>query len=313
MIDLLGLRILVALDDAGTVTAAASRLGYTPSNVTQHLRRIEGSLGAQMVERVGRNIVLTERARELARRGRPLLLEIDDLAASTATRPTGVFDIGAFPTALRGLLIPALVALKHEHEHLIVRPHEMEPDAACEAVRIGHLQAAIVKTWGGAEEPTTPSLDRFLLGKDPVDVLVPAAHPLAHATELSFSDLRDQAWALTPQGEPSCRHWFDSHHKAFALRPSRIFEGGDFESLISYVANDLAIAAIPRLGRAPLPQNVVAVPLRHDNAFRSIHLVVRRTSQGAVSIDTVLRALRAVTWSKLADESRQLGGAMTSK
>ncbi|MFF3026496.1 LysR family transcriptional regulator [Microbacterium sp. NPDC057944] len=296
MIDLLGLRILVTLDEEGTVTATAARLGYSPSNVTQHLRRIEGTLGMPMVERVGRRVVLTQRAQDLATRGRPLLLEIDDLAASTMQEPSGTIDIGAFPTATRGLLLPAMAALGREHPDLTVELHELEPLPALEAVRSGRIHAAIVKTWGSAEDPEDTILTRIPLGRDPIDVLVPSDHPLADAEYVHFHDLRDQVWALTPAGEPSYRVWFSSHQKAPALRPRRIYEASEFTSLVSFVAHGLAITAIPRLGRAPLPQGVVAVPLRHANAFRSISLAVRRTSQGSVSIQALLHALRAVTW-----------------
>lgn len=296
MIDLLGLRILVTLDDEGTVTAAASRLGYTPSNVTQHLRRIEGALGAPMVERVGRRVVLTERARELAERGRPLLMEIDDLGASTTRRPTGVIDVGAFPTALRGLLVPAMAVLKRKHPDLTVRPHELEPEPALEAVRFGKVQAAILKTWGDAEELDDPYLTGIPLGRDPIDVLLPAEHPLADSSSLTFVDLREEAWAVTPRGEPSYRLWFDTLQKAFALRPRHLYEASEFDSLVSFAANGLAIAAIPRLGRARLPHNVVAVPLRDESAFRSISLVIRKTADGAATIDAVLHALRSVDW-----------------
>ncbi|MDR6869003.1 DNA-binding transcriptional LysR family regulator [Microbacterium resistens] len=296
MIDLLGLRILVVLEDEGTVTATAARLGYTPSNITQHLRRIEGALGAPMVERVGRRVVLTERARGVVARGRRLVLELDDLAATTMSGTAGTIDVAAFPTALRGLLVPAMAALAREHPELIVRPHELEPAAALDAVRSGRMQAAIVKTWGEGEGIEDPMLTHVPLGTDPIDVLVPTADPLARAESLVFTDLRDRSWALTPEGEPSYRDWLVSHQKVLTLRPRRIYEAGEFDSLMSFVAHGLAIAAIPRLGRGPLPDGVTAIPLRDRNAHRRISLAVRRTSRGAATIDATRDALRAVVW-----------------
>lgn len=40
MIDLQGLRALVAVDRAGSVVAAADQLGYTPSAVSQQVKKL---------------------------------------------------------------------------------------------------------------------------------------------------------------------------------------------------------------------------------------------------------------------------------
>ncbi|MFD9828998.1 LysR family transcriptional regulator [Tsukamurella tyrosinosolvens] len=149
MIDVLGLRVLVAIAETGSVTAAAAELGYSPSNVTQHLRRLEAKLHTPMVERVGRGIVLTDQAARLVRRGRKLLDELDDLAVETMARPSGRFDVAAFPTAMRGLLIPTVADLVRDEPDLRVQPHELEPAAALDRLRAGRVRAAVVKEWGG--------------------------------------------------------------------------------------------------------------------------------------------------------------------
>ena len=45
---------------AGSLTAAARRLGMTPSAVSQHLRQLEGALGLALLHRSTRKLTLTE-------------------------------------------------------------------------------------------------------------------------------------------------------------------------------------------------------------------------------------------------------------
>ena len=53
MIDLAAVRTLDAVREHGSVVAAAAALGYTPSAVSQQIKRLERHTGVQLLERVG--------------------------------------------------------------------------------------------------------------------------------------------------------------------------------------------------------------------------------------------------------------------
>ena len=292
MIDILGLRVLVTVADVGSVTGAARELGYSPSNVTQHLRRLERVMGAPMVERAGRRIILTDRAQVLVDRGRHLLLELDDLADGTAALPFGAVEVGAFPTGLRGLLVPAVAALSRDVPALQVRPRELEPAEALERLRAGRLHAAIVKDWGTPRSQEDDVVGEQVLGIDPIDAILHVEHPLARRPSLMLQDLAEQAWALTPREDPSYRDWFASHQKVSDLRPRAIYEASEFASLVSFVEHGIAITVLPRLGRGPLPTTVVPVPLRDPDAVRTISIAARRTSWSSPNLLALTAALR---------------------
>ena len=54
MIDPVALRSLVAVRDHGSVVGAAAALGFTPSAVSQHVKRLESQSRQPLLERVGR-------------------------------------------------------------------------------------------------------------------------------------------------------------------------------------------------------------------------------------------------------------------
>jgi LysR family transcriptional activator of mexEF-oprN operon len=72
-LDLNLFRVLVAVADTGSVTAAAAQLYLTQSAVSAALGRLKASLGASIVTRHGRGVVLTERGARLVADLRPHL------------------------------------------------------------------------------------------------------------------------------------------------------------------------------------------------------------------------------------------------
>lgn len=72
-LDLNLLRVLVVVADAGSVTAAASQLYLTQSAVSAALGRLKSAVGAAIVARHGRGVVLTERGARLVAEVRPHL------------------------------------------------------------------------------------------------------------------------------------------------------------------------------------------------------------------------------------------------
>ena len=75
------LSTFTAIVDAGSLTAAADRLGVAKSAVSRRLKDLERRLGVQLLRRTTRTMQLTDAGRELYQRAGKLL---DDLAAAEA-------------------------------------------------------------------------------------------------------------------------------------------------------------------------------------------------------------------------------------
>ncbi len=76
------LRMLREVSELGTIAAAADALGYTPSAVSQQLASIGKSTGVGVLERVGRNVQLTDAGRELVVHADIVLAELERAQAS---------------------------------------------------------------------------------------------------------------------------------------------------------------------------------------------------------------------------------------
>jgi DNA-binding transcriptional LysR family regulator len=105
------LRLLVTVVDAGSITAAAQRLGVTQSAVSHLLDKLRGITGDVLFAKSGRGIVATARAEALAERARTLLEELERFARSESFNPAqwrGTVTIAANDFQ-RDALLPALM------------------------------------------------------------------------------------------------------------------------------------------------------------------------------------------------------------
>ena len=295
MMDLAALRALVAVDLTGSVAAAAEDLGFTPSAVSQQINRLERSVGVPLLERAGRGVVLTRNGRSLVDDGRDLLAAVEQ-AESRARRLdgalTGRLRVVSFATAVRGLLAPTLARVATSAPDLVVSLEERDPADGVSAVASGQADLGVVHNWPGVPLHLPGTVDAEDLGADVADVLVPRGHRLARRRRVRPADLLDEPWVSTPPGT-ICHSWFLHMYAGFARPPRVAFWAGEFASHVALVAQALAVALVPRLGRGALPDDVVAVALVDPVPQRSVQAVWRRTQTHDPALRHVVDALAA--------------------
>ncbi|UZD89745.1 LysR substrate-binding domain-containing protein [Cognatishimia activa] len=106
----------------GGVRAAAAELNVTPPAVSHQLDKLEGFLGAPLFIRRGRNLVLTDRARDYLTEVRPSL-EAIGRATSVATQESQreVLTIAAPPTLTTMWLMPKLIGFSEQFPEYDIR------------------------------------------------------------------------------------------------------------------------------------------------------------------------------------------------
>src|ERR1700755_3443056 len=112
---------LRAFGTHGSVVAAADALGYTPSAVSQQVKRLEKQTGVPLLERVGRGVILTDHGRHLVHAGGPLLADLEEVESTLHQRAgavAGHLRLTAFSTAMRGLIAPVVRDLRDAHPDL---------------------------------------------------------------------------------------------------------------------------------------------------------------------------------------------------
>ncbi|MFD6990783.1 LysR substrate-binding domain-containing protein [Streptomyces sp. NPDC059943] len=263
MLDLGRLRALHAVSVHGSVAAAASALGYTPSAVSQQITKLERETRTTLLERRGRGVALTEEARHLAATAQELLAIVERAETTLEEcrgRPTGRLTVGAFASAARGLLPGVLAELARRHPGLDVRLQEVDPHLSVDLVARGMLDLAVAHDWDIAPLPAPDGVEQAVIGDDRCDVLVPEGHPLAARAAVRREDLADERWITQPPGTV-CHDWLTRTLRAAGCEPDIAHQAEENHTQLALVAAGLGVAMIPRLGRGPLPAGVRAVAL----------------------------------------------------
>ncbi|NDY92530.1 LysR family transcriptional regulator [Ideonella livida] len=105
------LRLLLAVQEEGSITRAAHRLGVTQSAVSHGLDKLRAIVGDPLFVKSGRGIVATAQAELLARRARTLLEDLRAFSLAAGFEParlTAQFTVAANDLQ-RDLLLPALL------------------------------------------------------------------------------------------------------------------------------------------------------------------------------------------------------------
>src|SRR5215208_4799442 len=147
MLDVTRLRVLDAVARHGSVTAAARELHYSQPSVSHHLARLEAESGAQLLQRVGRGIRLTQAGRLLADRAAEIIGRIDAAGAELSAHvglTAGRVRLAGFSSAIGSLVPAALATLADRHPGLEISVTDTHPLDALELMRTGKLEVAII-------------------------------------------------------------------------------------------------------------------------------------------------------------------------
>ncbi|UMA66382.1 LysR substrate-binding domain-containing protein [Roseivivax marinus] len=138
------LRALEALDRLGSATAVARELDLSQSAVSRQIRTLEDGLEVSLVQREGRNLVLTDAARDYARTVRGALDRIAQ--ASLALRlpaRAGSLDLAMLPSFGMRWLVPRLADFARRHPDITInlatriRPCDFATDPFDAALEFG--------------------------------------------------------------------------------------------------------------------------------------------------------------------------------
>jgi DNA-binding transcriptional LysR family regulator len=188
MLDVRRLRLLCDLSRLGTIAAVATAHTYTPSAVSQQLSALEREAGVPLLERTGRRVALTAAGRLLVQHGETVLAALERTDAALAAARTGLsgeLRIGAFPSAIRALLTPALVTLGERHPALDLLLTELDPADVPQALLDRRLDVGLIQDYDVVPADTDPSLDSVPMLDEAVHLAVPAAADTDLAADLA--------------------------------------------------------------------------------------------------------------------------------
>lgn len=296
MIDAAGLRVMKAIADEGSFTAAATALGFTQPAISQMVRRLEQKTGTALVDRMGRQVRLTEAGEVLARHAVTVLSALDaaeEEVAAIAGLRSGRVRLMAFPSSSASLVPQALALLKRRFPEVTVRFSEGEPPESLAALRAGECDLAVAFAYEGTDVGRGEDLDAFVIRPlldDEVRLALPVDHPLAGSEVVDLSGAADEPWIA---GCPRCRgHLVSLAHRA-GFSPNVAFESEDYVAVLGLVRAGLGVSLVPDLILKSAPHEGIATRSLSPSSRRQIHAVTTADLLRVPAVAATLEALEA--------------------
>lgn len=287
MLDVRRLRLLRDLARLGTIAAVAEAHTYTPSAVSQQLAALQREAGVALLARAGRRVSLTPTGEALVRHTEVVLAALEAADATLAAARgglTGTVRIGAYPSAVRTLLPPALVGLARDHPALDLTVTELDPVDVPDALRDRRLDVALAHDYDVVPTAPDPALDSTPLLEETVYLAVPST-----VDAVTLADVRDAEWIL---GSPDTLcHAVALHACRLAgFPPSVRHHADDFTAMLALVAAGQGVALVPELAVGQPPEGVRLVPL---DLRRRTRITYRKGAGGHPAVAACVAALRA--------------------
>ncbi|MEQ4715896.1 LysR family transcriptional regulator [Nonomuraea sp. B19D2] len=253
MLDPRKLHLLRELARRGTIAAVAEAVTFTPSAVSQQLSALEREAGVPLLERTGRTVTLTSAGRLLVEHAHAVLEQLERASAALAAArggPSGPLRIGAFPTAARVLLPPALVDLAEAHPGLVPMVSEIDPADVSAALRAGGLDVALVHEYDFVPPVTDASIETEPLFTEPMYL----------TDRPSIADARADSW-ITDRPGTLCHTMAIRACQAAGFEPLVRHHIDDFDTVLAFVAAGQGVALVPRLAAIDPPEGVTLTRL----------------------------------------------------
>jgi len=249
----------------GSLGEASRALGYTQSAVSRHIAALEAEFGVTLLERRPAGVrptpygdLLLQHADAVLAHDDQLRREFDGVQKGTL----GHIAVGAFPTAVAGIIPAAVNALQQDRPDTTFSLLEARTPALIEHVHARDLDVAVV-TDGPGGHGLPASLDCTHLFDEQLLVAVGHAHRLARRRAVYLSEIIGETFIT---GSDSDENVLLRAHSLHGFQPpSQIIVAGWIGKL-ACIAAGLGIALVPQLITRVLPAGVTVLKLRDEQA-----------------------------------------------
>lgn len=274
-VDLDSLRLLLLIDELGSLGSAARELGVSQPAASARLRSLESRYGLTLVSRSTRGSRLTEDGKAVSAWARNVMTEVDNLETgigALSARRRGDLKIAASLTIAEYFMPRWLAELQRARPGvhaglLVVNSTEVVAMVREDRVKLGFIESAL----------EIPDLQSRQVGTDRVSVVVPPDHRWAHAKQpIDREELASTPLVVRETGSGT-RETFE---RALGAQASIVLEAGSTNVIIGAALNGVGPAVVSEVAVRTAIENgtLVDVPVTLD-LRRSLRAIWRKNEQ----------------------------------
>lgn len=287
------LRYLAAIADTLNFSRAAEACRVAQPTLSMQLKELERKLDARLVERTRARVILTPIGHEVARRARAIIADLEDIREishrNDPDAPQAMLQIGVVQTVGAYVLSVAMPALRDRFPNMRIWVREERSDMLVRQLRDGAQDVILLPD--GVERK---DLECHRLLVEPLQVVLPADHPLARQDHIAPHDLAGQTILTMECGHRLHDQIMHLCNDVGAIH-ARDYEGATLDTLRQMVATGMGISLLPSLyirSEVMREQLVVARPMSSRAPVRHISLVWRRNAPREQTYGAIAASLR---------------------
>jgi LysR family hydrogen peroxide-inducible transcriptional activator len=285
------MQYFAALAEHRSFSRAADMCHVSQSSLSAAIRALEVAVEAQLVDRSGRVVTLTEAGEAVLARIRTILTDTQELGAIARCDRVplaGKLRLGVIPSIAPFLLPRALPSLRGRYPELRLYLREGITRVLVEDLKDGRLDAVLI-----AFPYQVDGVETEMIGRDPFLFAAPREHPLAGRTAVYPHELAAEPLLLLEDG-----HCLRQHVLAVAgSAPPGAAEvrATSLTTLVQMADNRLGPTLLPRIAvdaGITAGTELSVVPVDGAGASREIGLAWRRRSRRAADFRLLAAHLR---------------------
>ncbi len=293
-LDLVTLRVIVAVADGGSISAGSDRVGLALGATSARISALEASLGIRIFERSSRGVRLTPTGHMLVQRGRELLADADRLTLDLHEHSMGLqghVRMLANASAIFEFLPERLEGFMRSHPLIRIDLEERSSPEIPLSLLEGRADLGIVDLAHPLQ-----GLQFQDLYSDQLVLIVPKSHRLARAAQAALHELLDEDFICLTDGNAISGRLMSAAAVLGQTLKVRM-QMRSFDAVCRMVAVGLGVGVLPLEAVAPqlafLP--LTAVPLSDPWAVRTHRLATREGVKPSAAAHSLIQALRAAS------------------
>jgi DNA-binding transcriptional LysR family regulator len=291
------LRTLLEVTRLGSFAAAATRLGYTASAVSQQMSALERDTGVRLFQRSARSVVPTDAAMVMARHAAKVLTDIEALmAAASKTQDTTTQELrlGIFPSLATYVLPRILRSPAWKSLGIDLKVSVAEPAQTIQGLRTGgDTDVALVYQVGQSGLAWPHTINRQWIGDDNFRVVLPAGWGFRTEAKVAADHLSDMPWIMHHPGTSDAT----VIERLFAgcnLHPRVVAYSDDFHASLEMASAGLGAALVPELALLHRPAGVVVLDVPEIRLARNVFALLindKKTARVQLFVDLLAETM----------------------
>ncbi|AJQ46219.1 MULTISPECIES: transcriptional regulator CynR [Pseudomonas] len=285
------IQYFLAVAEHLSFTKAAAALHVSQPALSQQVRQLEESLGAQLFDRSGRTTRLTDAGDVYllyARRAYQELREAKNAIHDVSDLSRGSLRIAVTPTFTTYLVGPLIEAFHSRHPKITVNLKEISQERIEELLLAGELDVGIA-----FDEINTPDIEAIPLLNETLALVVNRKHRLAEERAITSKGLSVESLVLLST-EFATRDQIDRYCRKHAIRPQVQMEVNALGAVIEIVRRTHLSTLLPaRIALAH--DDLVAITLEPERLQRTAVLLRRKEAYLSAAVGVFIELAKEVS------------------